>query len=70
VPLGRVAAAEGCPEAGACPVAGRRALRLMHAIDQSFDGSLNRETSASVASLPIASKKHRPKRLLLIVYEG
>jgi hypothetical protein len=40
VPLGRVAASEECREAGACPVAERRALRLMQAIDQSFIASM------------------------------
>ena len=38
VPLGRVAASEGCPEAAACPVAERRALRLMQATERSFYG--------------------------------
>ena len=38
VPLGLVAAVEGCPEAGACPVAERKALRLMQATERSFYG--------------------------------
>jgi hypothetical protein len=48
VPLGRVAASVGCPEAGACPVAERRALRLMQAIDQSFDCLYDRPAPTSI----------------------
>jgi len=46
VPLGRVAASEGCPEAGACPVAERTALRLMQATERSFYGFSDRVTPA------------------------
>jgi hypothetical protein len=62
VPLGRVAASEGCPEAGACPAAERSAVMLMFAIDQSFAGLLNPRTPGSVAWLPVVSKKHRPEK--------
>ena len=48
VPLGRVAAAEGCLEAQACPVAEQRAPRLMRAIDRSLYGVYDRVTPASI----------------------
>jgi hypothetical protein len=67
VPLGRVAASEGCPEAGACPAAERSAVMLMFAIDQSFAGLLNPQTPGPSPGSRLSAKSTDPKRGLLIV---
>jgi hypothetical protein len=61
-----VEAAEGCLEAQACPVAEQRALRLMLAIDQSFDGLLELGNARFRRFAPVCQQKRRPKRVRVI----
>jgi len=61
-----MAAAEGCLEAQACPVAEQRAPRLMLAIDQSFDGLLELGNARFRRFAPVCQQKRRPKRVRVI----